>query len=255
MVYRVSNDVRLDYLCKRIGLLTSLAAMRRPAKENIDPSVRPDELLALPRKNFHAVNLLFPREPIDIAKRPMRRDVCHREGILHLTAHVLLFNEKSELFLQGRHPIRRHTGGRISASAGGHMNFETSSEPAETAVIEMMEEALGGDKWFGVARSLEEIARYRYRSESGRGVNNEYVSLFIGRFSGEADPDHEEADWMAPFRVTDVLFLMKARPNMFSNNFGDDIRWLKLAWHRKGSSGYNLLRSLSLSAAFDNYRG
>jgi|GEM_PF-6165605 len=233
---------RTTSLMWRIHVLNACAHVTRPKEIDITKSGGPNEKLSLPKGELSSLDGYFPTKPVEISENTWPRGICHGNGIIHLTSHVLLFDNDMNLFVQMRDPARVHSGWKLAQSVGGHVDFERCHTPLKGAIEEAKEEA-GVD----ISGTIEEIARYNYSSLGG--LNREYVSLFLAQTESKVNPSRDEVYWMAPFALNDVYFLLGVRPELFSASFKEDLRFLMLTWGLRGQSNSKLLKSIrNLSA-------
>jgi len=226
---------RRNNIMWNVRMFNACAHVSRPEEIDLTKSGGKNELLSLPEEGISLEDVLFPTIPIEISESPNTRADCHEQGIVHLTSHVLLFNDDMHLFLQMREPSRIHSGGKLSQSVGGHVDFESHS-PFTGAIREAGEEA-GID----IREGLEEIARYSYSSVGGK--NREFVSLFLAQVGGQkVVPGRDEVYWLRPFNLNDVYFLLRECPELFSSSFKEDLKWLMLAWKDRENSTSQLLK-------------
>lgn len=238
-IYGPVHLARAVTILARIDTLNSAAKLTRPRAVDVTISGDPNELLSLPHKNFSLIDTLFPVSPVKIAENSVIRSLCHAQGTTHLTSHVLLFDGNMDLYMQMRDPARSHSGGKLSQSVGGHVNFIGSRDPLTAAMVEAREEA-GVD----VSGSIQEIARYSYSSMSADGSNNEYVSLFLARVLGKVDPGRDEVYWLEPFGLNDIYLMLELLPEIFANSFKEDMKWLMMAWENRGRSKSSILKAI-----------
>ena len=91
------------------------------------PVSKPDEILDVVDENDRVIG------------RQTRRDV-HRLGLRHRAVHVLIFNQRGELFLQQRSLAKDCSPGVWDSSASGHLD---SGESYEACALREVAEELG----------------------------------------------------------------------------------------------------------------
>ncbi len=104
------------------------------------------------------------------------RGEIHREGYLHRSVHVFVFNRAGQLYIQKRAMTKDTHPGLWDSSASGHVDF---GETYEVAAARELKEELGLDArviyWFKV-RACEETGW-------------EHVAFFTAHASGEITPN------------------------------------------------------------------
>jgi len=134
---------------------------------------------------------------------------AHREGKLHRAFSILITNPDGELLLQRRAAHKYHFANRWSNACCGHPR---PGEPTPAAARRRLAEELG----FTVP--LTQVATFPYFAEDAVSglVENEYLHVFHGVFTGQPAPNPDEVGacrWMLPARVRRGL---KARPDWFT---------------------------------------
>ena len=114
------------------------------------------------------------------------RDIAHRDGIRHRTAHVWVLRKGDagyEILLQKRSEEKESYPGMYDTSSAGHIT--AGDEPLESALRELKEE-------LGIDASPEELSfagtfRIRYEKEFHGRIfrDNEFTSVFV--YHGAAD--------------------------------------------------------------------
>lgn len=237
-----TGKARADHLMKTMKRWDYYSLRKRINKGPVSLS-QADEMLVVVPAAFRGekANALFPKQPIPYGS-PLERSVCHRDGVPHYTSHVILANEEGAVLTQRRNYQREHGGGKLSASAGGHM--KNGRIPLEAAVEEAREE-LGLGMNIG---DLNEVGRYWYLSQKKgkKYTNQELVSLFIAWAKGKIKPQREEVLWVKPLSLGDLSCLMTFYPGALSEGFKKDLRLLERAMKEKGVPALpELIRNLS----------
>jgi isopentenyldiphosphate isomerase len=141
----------------------------------------------------------------EVIGRQTRSEV-HRRGFMHRAVHVLVFNQRGEIFLQKRSLKKDRQPGLWDSSASGHL--ETGEEYDDCAVRELREE-LGLDP----ASPPERL----FKIAASPQTDQEHVWVY--RCSAEGPftlhPDEiESGGWFAP---TEVSRWMARRPEEFAS--------------------------------------
>jgi 16S rRNA (adenine1518-N6/adenine1519-N6)-dimethyltransferase len=139
-----------------------------------------------------------------VGKAP--RGEVHANNLLHRAVHVLLFNDKGELFLQKRSRSKDRHPCVWDSSAAGHVDADEEYDVA--AARELHEE-------LGVATPLERVLKLPASERTGQ----EFIWLYRGRHNGPfqlARSEIELGEFFAPELVSAWL---KARPDDFAPGF------------------------------------
>jgi isopentenyldiphosphate isomerase len=76
----------------------------------------------------------------EISKVMPRSEIHGNPSLIHKVVHVLVFNNRGEIFLQKRSMLKDVAPGKWDTSVGGHVNYD---ETIDKAVMREMEEELG----------------------------------------------------------------------------------------------------------------
>lgn len=138
---------------------------------------------------------------------------AHRTGVLHRAFSIYILNEKNELLLQRRAFEKYHSGGLWTNACCGHPRPEEGNQ--EAAIRRLNEE-------MGIEVSLKEIFKFSYKASLDNGLTeNEYLHVFVGKYSGEPNPNKAEAaDWRWQ-EVESILVDFDERP-------ADYTEWFKI---------------------------
>ena len=133
------------------------------------------------------------------------RSQVHHLGLMHRAVHVLVFNQRGEIFLQKRSLKKDRQPGLWDSSASGHV--ESGEEYDDCAVRELGEE-LG----------LRPPCRPQRLFKLGASAETDQEHVWVYRCSAEGPftlhPDEiESGDWFAP---TAVDRWMTERPEEFA---------------------------------------
>lgn len=97
------------------------------------------------------------------------RAAVHRDGLLHRSAHVFVFNSRGELFLQRRALSKDENPGVWDSSAAGHLDAgESYAEAARRELLEELGLALGPDAGPGAGGTAGAVAGAE--GSAGRGA-------------------------------------------------------------------------------------
>jgi isopentenyldiphosphate isomerase len=144
------------------------------------------------------------------------RGEIHRLGLKHRAVHVLIFNQRGELFLQKRSPKKDCFPGAWDSSAAGHLDVGETYDAC--AVRELAEE-------LGLRLTLPPTALFKLDAcpETGQ----EFAWVYRGQAEGPftLHPDEIECgDWFAPDAITRWI---AERPQDFASTLL--LIWLRLA--------------------------
>jgi isopentenyl-diphosphate Delta-isomerase len=125
-------------------------------------------------------------DPEDRDLGVMEKQRAHAEGLLHRAVSVFVFDDQGRLLLQRRAEPKYHSAGEWTNTCCSHPR---PGEPAEAAAHRRLREEMGFDC------PLVPAFRFTYRAEVGGGlVEHELDHVFVGRWSGDPQPDPAEAD-------------------------------------------------------------
>ena len=142
---------------------------------------------------------------------------AHKEGKLHRSFSVFVFNSEGMLLLQQRASSKYHSGGLWSNTCCSHPR---PGEEVLDAARRRLKEEMGFDC------PLTELFTFTYEVKFSNGLSeHEFDHVLTGRFDGTPKPNPEEAD---SFRWTDADSLMKG----VERNPDNYTYWLKAALGR-----------------------
>ena len=127
-----------------------------------------------------------------VVGRRTRADV-HRLGLMHRAAHVLVFNQKGEVFLQKRSLKKDRQPGKWDSSASGHV--DSGEDYDHCAVRELREE-------IGLHATIP--PRRLFKLSAGQDTDQEHVWVYHCQAEGPFTLHPEEierGDWFAPAEV------------------------------------------------------
>ncbi|MFM5917399.1 MAG: isopentenyl-diphosphate Delta-isomerase [Novosphingobium sp.] len=143
----------------------------------------------------------------------------HLQGLLHRAFSVFLWDDGGRLLLQRRAEVKYHSPGLWANTCCGHPRL---GEDTATAAHRRLFEELG------TRSQLLHHGTYAYRSHVGELVENEFVHLFSGRYSGTADPNPDEISELRWIEPADLIAEFEAAPHAFSAWFGHYIKDIPL---------------------------
>ncbi len=138
-----------------------------------------------------------------------RRSVVHARNLLHRAVHVLVFNDKGEVFLQMRSKNKDQCPGQWGTSAAGHLGC--GEDYAEAARREFREE-LGLEP-----PPLEEIFRLSPSARTGW----EHVAVYRCHCEGPFVLDPEEVDYGVWMNPRDLTKAVEARDRAYTPSLGE----------------------------------
>lgn len=129
----------------------------------------------------------------DMVLRAETRGEVHRQGLMHRSVHVLVFDHNGSLLLQKRSMQKDECGGMWDSSCAGHVESQQSYD--ETAPRELLEE-LG----FSPVAPLNPLFKMRPTPENGLEFATVYQTIYSGPFS-IANDEIDEIRWYTPDRI------------------------------------------------------
>lgn len=142
---------------------------------------------------------------------------CHQMGLLHKSACVLVFNDKSreQILLHKRSMNMSQDPGLLQFAAGGHTNIGES--PRDTALRELREEI-----FFNIDMPELQIKNIATFLNSDLPNNNELLTIFetfyTGPFSHNSEEVAQEPFWVSwDFLLSDIKKNSGKYTNCFKN--------------------------------------
>ena len=147
----------------------------------------------------------------------MEKLEAHKKAMLHRAFSIFIFNGKKEMLLQRRALDKYHSGGLWTNSCCSH---PLPGEDLDAAAHRRLIEELGFDA------PMEKIFHFIYKEEFENGLTEyEFDHVFAGFYDGEVNFDKKEV-MEAEFKsVTEIDFLMRKSPQVFT-------AWFRLAFPR-----------------------
>lgn len=142
-----------------------------------------------------------------IIGRQTRRAV-HQQGLKHRAVHVLVFNQRGELFLQKRSFKKDTFPGAWDSSASGHLN---TGEPYDACAVRELREEIG----LTVPRCPKRQFKIAACEETGR----EFVWVYRCDANGPFRLNQEELECGAFFKPDHINRWMAERPRDFADSF------------------------------------
>ncbi len=134
------------------------------------------------------------------------RSEVHGNNLLHRAVHLLLRNDRGEIFLQKRSPLKDRHPGVWDSSAAGHV--DEGEDYDVTAQRELKEE-------LGVAAELTRVLKLPASARTGQ----EFIWLYCGRHNGPFRLAHSEIELGEFFPPEVITAWLHARPDDFAPGF------------------------------------
>lgn len=142
---------------------------------------------------------------------------AHRHALLHRAFSILIFNKEGEMLLQKRASTKYHSGGLWTNACCGHTRPD---EPLINAAHRRLGEEMGFDC------PLEEQFHFIYKVPLDNELSeHEYLTIFVGEYSGSIRPNSEEADGFRWISVQKLKEALESHPEQFTF-------WFKLIMER-----------------------
>ena len=151
------------------------------------------------------------------------RATVHGNNLLHRAVHILLFNQRGELFLQKRSHLKDRHPCLWDSSAAGHVD---DGEEYDSCAQRELKEELGVD-----SQSLERVLKLPASERTG----HEFIWLYRGQNDGPfrlARDEIELGEFFPPDLVTKWL---AARPGDFAPGFAEC--WQAFIGQESGKAG------------------
>ncbi len=147
---------------------------------------------------------------------------CHKKGLLHRCAGIIVINKEGKYLLQKRSPEKSRFPNRLSTSAAGHLAVGETYE--EGAKKELKEE-------LGIECELKPIGKFEGREEHSDGrVDNELYMLYHCNYDGEFKLQEEEVSYVKFFSIEEIKKMIEEDPDQFNPNairqFQHYVKWL-----------------------------
>ena len=142
----------------------------------------------MPEEIFDVVN---ERDKV-IDQKP--RSEVHRLGLLHRAVHVLVFNERGEIFLQKRSMNKDREPGKWDSSTSGHVD---SGEDYDACAVRELREEIG--------LIVQKTPVRLFKIDACAETDQEFVWIYRCQAEGpfQLDPEEiERGEWVTPEAVT-----------------------------------------------------
>lgn len=136
-----------------------------------------------------------------------RREV-HRRGLKHRAVHVLVFNERGEVYLQKRSFKKDTFPGAWDSSASGHLN---SGETYDACAVREAREEIG--------LFLHRTPKRLFKIEACAQTGQEFVWVYRSEFNGPFRLNLDELECGAFFKADHINRWMAERPRDFADAF------------------------------------
>ncbi len=153
--------------------------------------------MAVKEEVFDVVN-----ERDEVIGQRTRAEV-HRLGLRHRSVHVLVFNQRGELFLQKRSMAKDRHPGAWDSSASGHVDH---GEDYDACALRELREELG----IVPAQPLVRL----FKLEACEATGQEFVWVYRGRSEGPFVLNPEEISEGAWFTPEQVRRLIQEEPQL-----------------------------------------
>ena len=141
----------------------------------------------------------------EVVGRQPRSEV-HRLGLMHRATHVLVFNQRGQVFLQKRSMKKDRQPGLWDSSASGHVD---SGEDYDACAVRELREEIG--------LQISHAPRRLFKLAASPETDQEHVWVYRCEEEGpfQLHPDEiQRGEWFEPDEVTRW---MKERPDDFAS--------------------------------------
>ena len=136
------------------------------------------------------------------------REEVHRNGLLHRSAHLLVFDGSGRVLLQKRSMVKDRFPGRWDSSVSGHVD---SGESYDQCIVREAMEEIG----IRLAATPERLFKVDACDETDQEFSWVYRTYSEGPFS----PNEEEISEIGWFTGDEVSHLVKTDPESVSPSF------------------------------------
>lgn len=119
------------------------------------------------------------------------KNECHKNGLLHRSVFVFLFDEQERMILQKRSSKKKIRPSKITAAACGHVK---AGESTKNAALRELEEELGIST--ELQPSIKTIGPYDY--------DKELIHLYIGKTNLQPKQNPDEIDDLLYLTVNEI---------------------------------------------------
>ena len=138
-----------------------------------------------------------------------KRSVVHAQGLLHRAVHVLVFNQRNELFLQKRSMTKDVAPGCWDSSCCGHVH---AGETYDEAAIRELQEELG-------LRLNKNIITFLFKIAACEETGYEFAQVYRLEHEGPFELHPEEIETGEWFTIDQVDRLVDKQPTTFAPSF------------------------------------
>jgi len=165
-------------------------------------------ILAMERETFDVV------DHSDNTIGTASRKEVHDQGLLHRSAHLLIFNSKGDILLQRRSESKDSFPGRWDSSVSGHVD---SGESYDECIVR--------ETWEEIGLELSKVPEKLFKIAACEETAQEFCWVYREFSGGPFSPNSEEVSDLAWFAKEEVARLVCEEPQVFSPSFC-------LAWKR-----------------------
>ena len=133
---------------------------------------------------------------------------AHKEGKLHRSFSIFIFNSKGELLIQQREKSKYHSALLWSNTCCSHPG---PSEDFKTAAKRRLKEEMGIK-----VNDLKEFATFIYKVELGNLIEHEFDHVFVGKFNGNPKPNKKEVEDFKWINLPDLKKDIKEHPRKYT---------------------------------------
>ena len=131
----------------------------------------------------------------------------HREGKLHRSFSILIFNSKGQLLIQQRTKFKHHSPLLWSNTCCSHPRpKEDLKEAAKRRLKEEM----------GIECDLKKVFSFIYKAKSGNFIEHEFDHVFIGKFDGNPKPNKKEVQNFRWINLEELKKDIKENPKKYT---------------------------------------
>jgi isopentenyldiphosphate isomerase len=152
----------------------------------------------------------------DIVIDRASREEVHRNGLLHRSAHLLVFDGSGRVLLQKRSMVKDRFPGRWDSSVSGHVD---SGESYDQCIVREAMEEIG----IRLAATPERLFKVDACDETDQEFSWVYRTYSEGPFA----PNEEEISEIGWFTGDEVSHLVKTDPESVSPSFA--LIWSKFS--------------------------
>lgn len=141
---------------------------------------------------------------------------AHKEGKLHRSFSIFVFNKKGELLIQRRAKAKYHSGGLWSNTCCSH------PRPGKNLLKEAKKRL---KEEMGIECKLKRVLSFYYKVRVGNLIEHEFDHVFFGKFEGNPKPNPKEAEDWKWINKNALWKDMKENPEKYT-------AWFKIIFNR-----------------------